>query len=743
MARKKSDSTATDPLIQEIRDRYAYASQQWKESRDEAEDDMRCIAEGPWSDADLNDRANTGRPAMCADELSQYINQAINNFRQNQIGIKVQPAGNKATDQTALLHQVMIRGIEYDSNAQRSAYTPAFENALQRSYGFFKITRQYLHKSFNQKIVIKGIPNPDVILYDPDVLESDWSDAKYVFELSPLSKKEFKRKYPKAKIQDFSAEDMRSAPDWIREDHVVTAAYWKAEIVQKNLLLIDTPEGQSSFYEDELPEGMKGKLKIVKERLEDTRKITQYITNGIEILETIEQPGTIIPIIAVIGKEMYVPDGKTSKRVLVSLVRLARDPYMAYCYLWSQMAEEAKMTPKAPVMGYVGQFETDKDAWDNLTSQPVSRVQVDVIVDGATGQVLPLPTRPQFTPNFPQYIQAMEAAKRAIQAAMGINPLPTPAQKQNEKSGVALGKIEQQESVGSFHFTDNIHRSIELAGRVIEEWLPVVYDTEREVSTRKDDGTHQVVKINTPQPYMDDKGQMQHNPVSDDGQPYGEHQIEITTGPSYQSQRDEADDFLSTIIQNIEALPIAAPVKSQFMALIIKFKNMGPLGDQMAALLDGSDDAQQLQGKLGQLQQTAQQQHDQLGQLQMELQKLQQEKAGHVVDNEYKVKMKNMDHALEVLKLDNARTIAEIQTKAQIASERAAMVNEIQTELHGSAHEAATQASDQAHERNMADIDQQNALEQGQQSGDQQASLSAQGAQQAQEAAAAQPQGAQ
>src|SRR5579871_346339 len=139
MAIKATEEITTDPLIKEIRDRYAYALAQWKEIREEAETDMRYVSGKPWSNADLKEREDTGRPAMTADEISQYTNQAINNFRQNQIGIKVNPAGRGATDQTAEAYQGMIRGIEYDSNAQRSAYTPAYENALQRSYGFFEI----------------------------------------------------------------------------------------------------------------------------------------------------------------------------------------------------------------------------------------------------------------------------------------------------------------------------------------------------------------------------------------------------------------------------------------------------------------------------------------------------------------------------------------------------------------------------------------------------------------------------
>ena len=48
---------------------------------------------------------------------------------------------------------------------------------------------------------------------------------------------------------------------------------------------------------------------------------------------------------------------------------------------------------------------------------------------------------------------------------MGITPLPTAAQRQNEKSGIALERMENLEALGSFHFVDGYDRAIRLAGK--------------------------------------------------------------------------------------------------------------------------------------------------------------------------------------------------------------------------------------------------------------------------------------
>src|SRR5262249_33658900 len=157
--------------------------------------------------------------------------------------------------------------------------------------------------------------------------------------------------------------------------------------------------------------------------------------------------------------------------------RMAREPQMSLAYLCSQEMEEAGMTPKVPVIGYTGQFETDRDAWETLNKIPRAFVQVDPAADPQNpNQVLPLPVWRQFTPNFQEFEIAKDSCRRAIQAAMGISPLPTAAQRDSEKSGVALEKMQTAEAIGSFHFVEGFERALERAGRIIDSWIPVDYD---------------------------------------------------------------------------------------------------------------------------------------------------------------------------------------------------------------------------------------------------------------------------
>jgi hypothetical protein len=480
--RKLTRDPKSDPLLKRIRERWTHAKAEWKDIHEEGKLDMKAVAGDPWDEDDKKARDDSGRPYVSYDEINQYLNQAINNLRMNKRGIKVDPAGGGSSDQTATFIENRVRAIESDSKAQRNAYIPAFESAIQKGYGFWRVTREYVgDKSFDQKIVIKGILNADSVLFDPDCKEADWSDARYCFVIDKISRDEFKRQYPDAEIVDFTADDVNASSGFLTEKDVVVAEYWEAEVKNRTLVLIDGGEqGQLVMFKDELPQELQ-KGPFINKRTVEERKLCKYITNGVEILEETDQPGRIIPIVPVIGKEIYVDEGAGPKRKLISMVRLARDPQMAMAFVASQQLEEFGMSPKAPFIGYKGQFEGMEEEWGNVNKVPRAYLEANPIVDAATGQTLPLPGRPQFVPNTQAFEIAKESLRRSIQAAMGITPLPTSAQRQNEKSGVALAHIASQEQIGSFHFTDNMDRGLEVTGKIVLDWLPIVEDTEREV----------------------------------------------------------------------------------------------------------------------------------------------------------------------------------------------------------------------------------------------------------------------
>lgn len=693
MAHFIPEGSKDSKLLTEIRENFSYAVDALREIRLEAQTDMRFISGDGWDPKERAARDDPKQPRPCLDndELSQYVNQLINDVRESPRSIKVIPTGSGSNDKTADLRADKIRNIEYDSAAQ-AAYVTAFEGAVQRGYGAARVnTAPNSDSPFddNKKIVIRRIANPDSVYPDPDFREADGSDMRWCFVVDWMSREKFKDKYPKAKYADFAAEMGSSKPHWAAERGIQIAEYWKVE--SANQTACKLADGRVMDAAD-VPEGA-----IVVAKKEYTKQqAVQYITNGFEILEEkVSFPCKYIPIVLCIGRELWIDSGGQSKRVWESLIRHARSPQQLYNYYRTTQAEVVRMVPKSPFVGARGQFEGHEKDWQQVNNKPLAYLEYEAFVADTAGnpqQQLPPPARPAYDPPVQQLEAGAQAARMAIQAAMGIMPLPTQAQRQNEKSGVALEHIKDETQKGSYHFIDNYERFLMHVGRIINELLPKVYDTPRDVVVTRQDGKHEIVHINEADPRQAAQGQAAILAFGD-----GEHDVTISTGPSYQSERDKADQFVTNLFPTIAAMPIADAAKAQLTALAIRLQDLGPLGDQMAKVIFPDEQAQippQAQAALQQLQQRLQLADLTVAQLQQEkvseFAKLQNDLAIARENNETKI------------------AIAEITTKAQILQERLNTLTEAQQAMHDAAHDVG-----------LSELEHAQTLQQGQQAAEQ------------------------
>ncbi len=672
-----------EKLLKEIRENFTYACDAWRDIRDEAKRDMAFISGDPWDPEERSRRQDpkSPRPCLVLDELSQYTNQTVNEIREQKRAIKVDPIGAGANEKTAELRGNIIRQIEYDSNAQ-AAYITAVQNAMERSYGAFRINTAYVSAhSHNQKVTIERIANPDTVYPDPDFRQADGSDVAWTYVVDFMPKAKYKREFSNSQISSFAPETLATSPRWISDKSIQVAEYWKLDKEEFELALM--ADGTSL----DVAEVESGK-NIIRTRKSQRHKVTQYITNGFEILEVNEWRGKYIPIIMVFGRELWVDKGSGSERMLMSQIRLARDPQQLVNYYASTEAEVIRMVPKAPFLGITGQFENKEKVWQAVNDTPVAYLEYNATTEATQQAILPPPSRPQYDPPVQAMEIGKESSRRSVQSAMGISPLPTAAQRQNEKSGVAIQRIKDSTQIGSFHFVDNFERSLRHAGKVIDDLLPHIYDSPRDVGIRKANQEHEVIRIN--EPVQQEDGSVITHELGD-----GDHEVTISTGPSFDSERDQANSFADGILQALPTLPIPDTAKAQLLAMTIKLKDIGPIGDEMADIIAPKQDgmAPQAQAAVSQLQ----------GQLKMAeaaIQQLTAEKAGKMAEIQGKLQQSQMDNETKI-------AIAEINTKAQSTSERVQWLMDAWQEMHGAAHDAAMQSQDHAHEQALAQQSQQ------------------------------------
>jgi len=551
--------TEKSDLLSQARHRMTLAVAAYSESREDELDDLRFSAGSPdnqwqWPADVLATRGSVqgqtinARPCLTINKLPQHVKQVTNDQRQNRPSGKVIPADDMADVEVAEIFDGMVRHIEYISDAD-VAYDTACENQVTYGEGYLRILTEYCDdESFDQDIRIGRIRNSFSVYMDPTIQDPCGADAEWCFITEDLLKEEFERQYPDARplssIEQQGVGD-QSLSQWINEDTVRIAEYFYADYEPATLLMFP---GNIVLYDD-APEMAQIKAmgyRPIKTRKVQRRKIKWCRINGFEVLEERDWAGKWIPVIRVVGNEFEV-DGRV---FLSGIVRNAKDAQRMYNYWVSQEAEMLALAPKAPFIGYGGQFEGYEQQWKtaNTTNWPYLEVNPDV-TDGQ-GSVLPLPQRAQPPMASQGLLQAKLGASDDIKSTTGQYDSSLGATS-NERSGRAILAREKQGDTGTYHYVDNLARAIRYCTRQIVDLIPKIYDTQRIARIIGMDGDTKMAKIDPTQPMPVRKVEDEMGNVIEKiyNPGVGKYDVCVTTGPSYMTKRQEAMDAMSQILQ--------------------------------------------------------------------------------------------------------------------------------------------------------------------------------------------------
>jgi hypothetical protein len=551
----KSDSD----ILTVARSRLDMAVSALAESREDEIDDLRFYAGSPdnhwqWPADVLATRGAVqgqtinARPTLTINKLPQHVRQVTNDMRQNRPGAKVIPVDDNADVEVAEIFNGMIRHIEYISDAD-VAYDTACENQVSYGEGYITLMTEYCDaNTFDQDIKIGRVRNSFSVYMDPLIQDPTGADAKWCFITEDLTKAEYERQYPDAApistLQSLGVGD-QSISNWLNEDTVRIAGYYYIDYDKTTLNLY--PGNQSAFVgtpEDKMLKDMFGKP--VKSRMSERPRVRYCKINGYEILEEKEWAGKWIPVIRVVGNEFEV-DG----RLYVSgLVRNAKDAQRMYNYWVSQEAEMLALAPKAPFIGYGGQFEGYEDKWKTANTNNWPYLEVNPDVTDGQGAVLPLPQRAQPPMASTGLLQAKAGASEDIKSTTGQYNASL-GMGSNERSGKAILARQREGDVGTFHYGDNLTRAVRHVARQLVDLIPKIYDTQRIARIIGEDGETKMVKINPDQPQPVNKIVNEQGIVIEKiyNPGVGKYDVVATTGPGYATKRQEALEAMAQLLQ--------------------------------------------------------------------------------------------------------------------------------------------------------------------------------------------------
>ena len=554
-AKDKGDAS----ILATARSRLDMAMSALSESREDENDDLKFYAGSPdnqwqWPADVLATRGAVqgqtinARPTLTINKLPQHVRQVTNDQRQNRPGAKVIPVDSNADVEIAEIFNGMIRHIEYISDAD-VAYDTACENQVAYGEGYIRLLTEYCDDdTFDQDIKIGRIRNSFSVYMDPTMQDPTGADAKYCFVTEDLTRDEYERMYPNSApittLQSLGVGD-QSISNWLNEDTVRVADYYYIDYDRATLNLY--PGNQTAFAGTPEDKALKAHFgKPLKSRESDRPKVRYCKINGYEILEQREWVGKWIPVIRIVGNEFEV-DG----RLYVSgLVRNAKDAQRMYNYWVSQEAEMLALAPKAPFIGYGGQFEGYEDKWKTANTQNWPYLEVNPDVTDGQGGVMPLPARAQPPMASSGLLQAKAGAAEDIKSTTGQYNASL-GMGSNERSGKAILARQREGDVGTYHYGDNLARGVRHIARQLVDMIPKIYDTQRIARIIGEDGETKMVKINP------DQQQPVNKIVNEQGiviekiynPGVGKYDVVATTGPGYATKRQEALEAMAQLLQ--------------------------------------------------------------------------------------------------------------------------------------------------------------------------------------------------
>lgn len=546
------------------------------DNRAQAEQDLRFRFGDQWPVDMINSRKIQERPALTINETDASVRQVVNQLRQQRPRIKAHPIDSLADVKIAEVITGLTRHVEVNSDAD-NAYDLAGEFMVTMGWGFWRLRMDYVREdSFDQDIFIDPVTNPFSVYFDPMSDRPDGSDSEKCLITDTMLLKAFRRQYPDAKTEAaFTATGAGDATaTWITKDTIRLAEYYR--ILHEKRMLVKLSNGMAVWDDQMPPDELRKRLgiTIVGDRPSMRRKVKWTKVTAFEELESKDIPGRWIPVVPCYGVTLQV-DGRKKR---FGMVRFARDPQQMVNFWQTCITEGVALAPKAKWLLADGQDEGFENEWKNANNSPYPVLHYKV-VDSA-GRPIPAPQRVQPEPPPEGAMVAASLASQNLMRVLGIYDPAVRASSQR-KSDKTINAEAQQTEISNFHFYDNLTRSIKHTGRIILGWIPVCWDTPARVQrVIGADGRAKLVTLNQPAQGQDETGQAIQKILND--VTVGTYDVEMETGPGYNSRRQEALATLTEMLGTPLGEKIAA-VADDIIVRLVDAPGMDAVADRLAA----------------------------------------------------------------------------------------------------------------------------------------------------------------
>lgn len=486
----------------------AYSS--FAENRVRYNEFMRFLYKSTLTDDERATASELNRPAIEFNIVEPFVSRLIGEFVSQVPDPKVSGRNRDADPLTVELVEAHLRYMVNDTD-NKSFRRNIYKEQLGGGYSIMEVWTDYEDdESFDQVIKIGKVFNPTLTGFDPLARQSHKGDGSFCFKLYPITKDDFKRKYPKEDVDKMFEGTLSSIGPfkWTyvgdhKQEILMIADYYEKSYKRVKLLKLTNGKTMTDDeYQEMIADWQEFTQPPVPEHTRWTNKqiITRYVITCDRVLSQEETQLKRLPLIFVDGNSQYLSEGNdtiTAIQYTRPYVYNARGAQQLKNYSGQSLANELTTMMQSKYM--VDYRSIPKHALpDWLNPQIVSTLMYSSTDD--EGNPLPPPITVSRSTTPPIIAETYGAMDGTIQQSLGS--FDTQLINQSQLSGIAIENAATQNNAVAMPYIDNFLEAFTYALNMVVEMLPLYYVTPRTIPIITKDGKHAYIEINANQPPM-------------------------------------------------------------------------------------------------------------------------------------------------------------------------------------------------------------------------------------------------
>lgn len=556
-------------FVKEVVDLYGKDIDAERHNIDPARQDNQFVLGYQWDRNVRIKRERLNKPVLTVNRFPAFVAQFIGAWLQSDTTIRVQPIQGASKD-VAEIRQGLIRATTRTREAKH-ALNVAMTNAYICGIGNFKVAlREAKNDVFLSDMTLETIDDPFGVIWDRASRDPTGSDAQHCYVTEYMTKSDFKKTYPKAGpdsgwVSDELDSTVMTMHGLEIEDMVRVCHFWQMR--EEPVVLGLEAETGDVIDLTNVPEGDRIGM-VAPDNNGDPmiRKTVRpyaecHVVTSTQILEGPYRLNiSRLPVFRVEGWAIQ----EAGVRYRWGFVRNAKDPQRFHNYWRSILAEELQKSVSTKwLLDNAGGKNQYADQFRNAHRSDDGVLFWDSQGAGqAPQQFSPPPTNAALLTEASMTVQDIKDVTNKHEASLGITS--------NEVSGRAIAARQQVSELGDVIYTENMNAALAEAGRVMNELIPVVYDTARTVKLIGNDDQDVFQEING---------------MAGDATPditVGKYEITYSTGPAFATKRQEAVDVITTLMNT---MPQVGNVVADILVRNLDIPGSEEIEERLASML--------------------------------------------------------------------------------------------------------------------------------------------------------------